>query len=156
MLRLYKAKFVIYYKQFFFVCHSIYTTHGLEIKFLKTSLYDENTIRKSESYIFLKALKVSFFLLFSFSLYNFCSFLCIFFCLLFLPFFCHFFCIYHFFPFSFVPSFSRFSFTFLISIFLFFPSFPFLLFVLSCFLISFYFSPYYSFFLPCFISLFPL
>jgi len=81
MLRIYKDKFVIYNMQFFF-CHDRYSRHGLEIKFRKTSLYDENTITKSESSVLLKALKVSFLLacttfvpLYSFPLFIISSFL---------------------------------------------------------------------------------
>jgi hypothetical protein len=132
MLRIYKTKFVIYNIQVFFVFHDRYTRHGLEIKFLKTSLYDENTVTKSESYIFLKALKVSFFLFLFFYLVQLLFLHIHFLGLLFPPFFCHIFifitsC-------SFLSSLysSVFSFTLLVSSFLF---------------------SYYSFFLPYFISL---
>lgn len=114
MLRIYKDKFVIYNMQFFF-CHDRYSRHGLEIKFRKTSLYDENTITKSESSVLLKALKVSFLLacttfvpLYSFPLFIISSFLLsIFFISSLLSVF---FYAFFFFPFTFLIFFFLFSF----------------------------------------------
>lgn len=114
----------------FFFCHDRYSRHGLEIKFRKTSLYDENTITKSESSVLLKALKVSFLLA----------------CTTFVPLYS--------FPLFIISSFllSIFFILSLLSVF-FMHSF----FFLSLFLYSFFFSPFfllfYLFFLPYFISL---